>query len=89
MTDAERPDSPAPDAARQEKLDELMEKDAKSGRELKSWWYILTSALGIFMVLSYMYNRTMVQLLRDRSQKSKYKNSNVQNYTKWSAGVME
>lgn len=37
-------------------LDELMEKDAKSGRNLKRFWYGLTSGLGIFMVLFYMYN---------------------------------
>ena len=42
--------------ANQEVLDELMEKDAKSGRELKNFWYVLTSALGIFMVLFYSYN---------------------------------
>ncbi|MCP4292258.1 MAG: TRAP transporter fused permease subunit [bacterium] len=47
---------PAQDTANQEVLDELMEKDAKSGRELKNFWYWLTSALGIFMVLFYVYN---------------------------------
>ncbi len=37
-------------------LDELMEKDAKSGRSLNRFWYWLTSGLGIFMVLFYIYN---------------------------------
>ncbi len=45
-----------PESADQEVLDELMEKDAKSGRDLKKFWYWLTSGLGIFMVLFYMYN---------------------------------
>ncbi|MDX2475501.1 MAG: TRAP transporter fused permease subunit [Candidatus Krumholzibacteria bacterium] len=45
-----------PESADQEVLDELMEKDAKSGRELTKFWYWLTSGLGIFMVLFYMYN---------------------------------
>ncbi len=57
MTDSENklPEEPA-EGADQEVLDELMEKDSKSGRELKDFWYILTSALGIFMVLFYVYN---------------------------------
>ena len=33
-----------------------MEKDAKSGRQLKRFWYFVTASLGIFMVLFYMYN---------------------------------
>ncbi|MGD9546318.1 MAG: TRAP transporter permease [Candidatus Krumholzibacteriia bacterium] len=45
-----------PEGADQAVLDELMEKDAKSGRDLKSFWYMLTSALGLVMVLFYMYN---------------------------------
>ncbi|MBU2502716.1 TRAP transporter fused permease subunit [bacterium] len=45
-----------PEGADQAVLEELMEKDAKSGRDLKSAWYMLTSALGLFMVLFYMYN---------------------------------
>ena len=40
----------------QEVLDELLEKDAKSGRTLKRSWHLLTSVLGVFMVLFYMYN---------------------------------
>ncbi len=53
-------DSPLQDeqleTADQEVLDELMEKDAKSGRDLTRFWYWLTSGLGIFMVLFYMWN---------------------------------
>ncbi len=45
-----------PESADQEVLDELMEKDAKSGRALTKYWYWLTSGLGIFMVLFYMWN---------------------------------
>jgi TRAP transporter 4TM/12TM fusion protein len=63
MTDSDRTppedprlDQPEIEEANQEILDELMEKDAKSGRDLKKFWYILTSALGIFMVLFYMYS---------------------------------
>ena len=58
MTDSENnlPEEPLVEEADQEVLDELMEKDAKSGRELKDFWYILTSALGIFMVLFYTYS---------------------------------
>ncbi len=58
MTDQDRhqPDTPELETASQEVLDELMEKDAKSGRELKSFWYWFTSALGIFMVAFYIYN---------------------------------
>ena len=58
MTDSEnkRPEEPAVEAASQEVLNELLEKDAKSGRQLKSFWYAVTSALGIFMVLFYTYN---------------------------------
>jgi len=55
MSDPDRQD-PHPETADQAVLDELMEKDAKSGRELSRAWYWLTSALGIFMVLFYMYN---------------------------------
>ncbi len=44
------------DSVEQETLDELMEKDAKSGRQLTRFWYLLTSALGVFMVAFYMYN---------------------------------
>ncbi len=40
----------------QEILEELMEKDSKSGRTLTKFWYWTTSLLGIFMVLFYMYN---------------------------------
>lgn len=58
MTDSDRnlPDEPELQDADQEVLDELLEKDAKSGRELKDIWYKITSALGIFMVGFYIYN---------------------------------
>ena len=58
MTDADRPtpDEPFVETADQAVLDELMEKDAKSGRELSRFWYWLTAGLGIFMVLFYVYN---------------------------------
>jgi len=38
-----------------EKLDEIVRKDAKTGRPLKGFWYYFTSAIGILMVLFYMY----------------------------------
>ncbi len=58
MTDKDKPtpEEPELDEASQEVLDELMEKDAKSGRELTRFWYWFTSALGIFMVMFYIYN---------------------------------
>ncbi len=58
MTDQDRPTPDLPDleTADQEVLDELMEKDAKSGRELKNFWYWFSSCLGIFMVGFYIYN---------------------------------
>ncbi len=58
MTEKDQPTPPEPELeeANQEILDELMEKDAKTGRELKNFWYWLTSALGIFMVMFYVYN---------------------------------
>lgn len=46
----------APEAADQQKLDDIVRKDAKSGRSLTGWWYLISSALGIFMVLFYLYN---------------------------------
>jgi TRAP transporter 4TM/12TM fusion protein len=42
-------------AADKEKLDELVQKDAKTGRTLTGFWHYLTVGLGIFMVLFYMY----------------------------------
>ncbi len=60
MTDADRPTTeegiPIPEEADQQKLDELMEKDAKSGRKLTRFWYALSAALAIFMVMFYMWN---------------------------------
>ena len=38
------------------KLDEIVRRDAKVGRRMKGFWYYLTSGLGIFMVLFYLYN---------------------------------
>lgn len=45
----------APQAADQEKLQELVEKDSKTGRSLSGTWLWLTNAMGAFMVLFYMY----------------------------------
>jgi TRAP transporter 4TM/12TM fusion protein len=58
MTDKDKPtpEDAELETASQEVLDELMEKDAKSGRELTRFWYWFTSALGIFMVMFYIYN---------------------------------
>ncbi len=39
-----------------EKLEEIVRRDAKVGRQMKGFWYYFTSALGIFMVLFYLYN---------------------------------
>ena len=39
-----------------EKLDELVRRDAKTGRQMTGLWYYLTSGLGIFMVMFYLYN---------------------------------
>ncbi|MBU8871978.1 MAG: TRAP transporter fused permease subunit [Gemmatimonadales bacterium] len=50
------PDETQAENTNQEILDELMEKDAKSGRQLKQFWYVFTSILGVFMVMFYMYN---------------------------------
>jgi TRAP-type uncharacterized transport system fused permease subunit len=43
------------DTADQAKLKEIMEKDEKSGRNILGFWYILSAAMGVFMVLFYMY----------------------------------
>ena len=58
MTDADRPSPDEPELETADKgiLDDLIEKDAKSGRELTRFWYWFTAALGIFMVLFYVYN---------------------------------
>ncbi|KJS32899.1 MAG: C4-dicarboxylate ABC transporter permease [Desulfatitalea sp. BRH_c12] len=42
-------------AADQKRLQEIIEKDAKSGRTLSGLWYYITVGLGIFMVAFYMY----------------------------------
>ena len=42
-------------AADKEKLDEIVKKDAKSGRSLTGFWHYLTAGLGISMVFFYMY----------------------------------
>jgi TRAP transporter 4TM/12TM fusion protein len=42
-------------AADKETLKELLRKDEKSGRKLTGFWYLLTSAMGIFMVSFYMW----------------------------------
>ncbi|MFN2369998.1 MAG: TRAP transporter permease [Candidatus Krumholzibacteriia bacterium] len=60
MTDPDRPTTdeglPLPEGADHAKVTALMEKDAKSGRNLKQLWYALTAALAVFMVLFYMWN---------------------------------
>ena len=60
MTDPDRPrkdiDDAIPEGADREKLTELMEKDAKTGRDLKRFWYLVTAAMSVFMVLFYMWN---------------------------------
>ena len=38
------------------KLDDLVENEARNGRQLGRFWYWLTAAMGIFMVLFYLYN---------------------------------
>ena len=45
----------APQAADQEKLEEIVQKDAKTGRPMSGFWFWLTSSMGAFMVLFYMY----------------------------------
>ncbi len=45
----------APEAADQEKLDEIVAKDAKTGRNVTGFWFYLSAAMGVFMVLFYLY----------------------------------
>jgi TRAP transporter 4TM/12TM fusion protein len=42
-------------AAQKEKLEEIVQKDARTGRAMKGFWFWFTAGLGIFMVLFYMY----------------------------------
>jgi TRAP transporter 4TM/12TM fusion protein len=44
------------DTVDQEKLKEIVRKDAKAGRSMAGFWSIFTAALGVFMVLFYFYN---------------------------------
>lgn len=44
-----------PQGADQEKLKELLKKDEKAGRKVAGFWYLLASAMGVFMVLFYMW----------------------------------
>jgi TRAP transporter 4TM/12TM fusion protein len=44
-----------PKDADQDKLQEIVQKDARSGRTLTGFWYYATAGMGIFMVLFYMY----------------------------------
>ena len=44
------------EGADREKLDEIVRKDSKTGRVMTGFWYYFTSALGVFMVLFYLYN---------------------------------
>ena len=39
-----------------ESLDKIVSRDAKAGRQMRGPWAFVTSALGIFMVLFYLYN---------------------------------
>ena len=48
-------DPETPKAADQEKLQEIIKKDSKTGRSLAGFWYLLVSAMGVFMVAFYMY----------------------------------
>jgi TRAP transporter 4TM/12TM fusion protein len=43
-------------AANPDKLQEIIKRDAKSGRQMTGLWYYLTSILGVGMVLFYLYN---------------------------------
>ena len=58
MKETDRPESTGEISAEadQEVLDELMEKDAKSGRVLSRFWYWVIAGLSIFMVGFYVYN---------------------------------
>jgi TRAP transporter 4TM/12TM fusion protein len=49
------PDEEVVQAEDKEKLKEIMQKDARSGRTFKGFWYYLVSGLGVFMVGFYMY----------------------------------
>ncbi len=42
-------------AVDKKKLEEIVSKDEKSGRQMAGFWYYLTAGMGIFMVLFYMY----------------------------------
>ncbi|RJX30465.1 MAG: TRAP transporter fused permease subunit [Desulfarculus sp.] len=44
-----------PEAVNQEKLQELVQKEAKAGRSMTGFWRYLTAAMGIFMVAFYLY----------------------------------
>ncbi|MEJ2040038.1 MAG: hypothetical protein P8X55_14060, partial [Desulfosarcinaceae bacterium] len=48
-------DPQLPQGADQKKLDEIVSKDEKSGRSLKGFWSYLVAAMGVFMVLFYMW----------------------------------
>jgi TRAP transporter 4TM/12TM fusion protein len=53
---SEVPDS----AADKQKLEEIVRKDAKTGRAMTGTWAWVTSALGVFLVLFYLYNAGVV-----------------------------
>jgi TRAP transporter 4TM/12TM fusion protein len=44
-----------PSDADKEKLEKILQKDERAGRTLEGFWHYLTSGMGIFMVLFYMY----------------------------------
>jgi TRAP transporter 4TM/12TM fusion protein len=50
------PETPGRITADKVKLDEIVRRDAKIGRDMTGFWYYVCSALVIFMVFFYMYN---------------------------------
>ncbi|MFO7738891.1 MAG: hypothetical protein R6V46_10480, partial [Desulfatiglandaceae bacterium] len=50
------PETPAQIPTDKVKLDEIVRRDAKIGRDMTGIWYYVCSALVIFMVFFYMYN---------------------------------
>ena len=47
---------PVPDsAADKAKLDEIVQKDSKTGRTISGLWFYLIAGMGVFMVLFYLY----------------------------------
>jgi len=42
-------------AADKQKLEEIIEKDSKTGRTVSGAWYYLIEGMGVFMAFFYMY----------------------------------